>query len=95
MFAYKWGFDASPAFKYWDMFLVAVQIILSNVRAERESDWSAHLMSSSTMLPYFFIINRTNYSRWMPVYILSAHIAPNTIEAAGCLSNGKLAFFKS
>jgi hypothetical protein len=25
----------------------------------------------------------------------SAHIAPNTIEAAGCLSNGKLAFFKS
>jgi hypothetical protein len=25
----------------------------------------------------------------------SAHIAPNTIEAAGCLSNGKLTFFKS
>jgi hypothetical protein len=22
------------------------------------------------MLPYFFITNRTNYSRWMPVYIL-------------------------
>jgi hypothetical protein len=29
-----------------DMFLVAVQIMLSNVRAEREGDWSAHLMSS-------------------------------------------------
>jgi hypothetical protein len=36
-------------------------------------------------------------------YLLSAvnegakmcHIASNTIEAAGCLSNGKLAFFKS
>jgi hypothetical protein len=52
------------------MFLVAVQIMLSNVRAEREDDWSAHLMSSSKMLPYFFITNRTNYSRWMPVYIL-------------------------
>jgi hypothetical protein len=25
----------------------------------------------------------------------SAHIAPNTIEAAACLSNGKLSFFKS
>jgi hypothetical protein len=28
----KWGCDASPTFKYWDMFLVAVQIMLSNVR---------------------------------------------------------------
>ena len=35
-----------------------------------ERDWSAHLMSSSKILPYFFITNRTNYSRWMPVYIL-------------------------
>ena len=42
----KWGCDASPTFKYWDMFLVAVQIMLSNVRAERECDWLAHLMSS-------------------------------------------------
>ena len=66
----KWGCDASPTFKYWVMFLVAVQIMLSNVRAKREGDWSAHLMSSSKMLPYFFITNRTNYSRWMPVYIL-------------------------
>jgi hypothetical protein len=24
----KWGCDASPTFKYWDMFLVAVQIML-------------------------------------------------------------------
>jgi hypothetical protein len=27
----KWGCDASSTFKYWDMFLVAVQIMLSNV----------------------------------------------------------------
>ena len=60
----QWGCDASPTFKYWDMFLVAIQIM------ERERDWSAHLMSSSKMLPYFFITNCTNYSRWMPVYIL-------------------------
>jgi hypothetical protein len=45
----KWGCDVSPTFKYWDMFLVAVQIMLSNVRAERESDWSAHLMSSGKL----------------------------------------------
>jgi hypothetical protein len=36
--------DKPPTFKYWDMFLVAIQIMLSNVRAEREGYWSAHLM---------------------------------------------------
>ena len=48
--------------------------MFSNVRVEREGDLSAHLMSPSKMLPYFFITNRTNYSRWMPVYILPAEI---------------------
>jgi hypothetical protein len=69
-------------FKYWDMFLVAVQIMLSNVRAERGGDWSAHLMSSSKMLPYFFITNRTNYSRCMPVYILDMLELPAEIKSA-------------
>ena len=78
----KWGCDASPTFKYWDMFLVAVQIMLSNIRAERECDWSVHLMSSSKMLPYFFITNPTNYSRWMPVYILDMLELPAEIKSA-------------
>jgi hypothetical protein len=76
------------------MFLVAVQIMLSNVRAEREGDWLAHLMSSLKMLPYFVITNRTSYSIFYDGFF-SAYIAPNTIETAGYLSNGKLVFFKS
>jgi hypothetical protein len=64
------------------MFMVAVQIMLPNVRAEREGDWSAHLMSSSKMLSYFFITNRTNYSRWMPVYILDMLDLPTEIKSA-------------
>ena len=37
-------------------------------------------MSSSKMLPYFFITNRTNYSRWMPVYILDMLELPAEIK---------------
>ncbi|CAC5408764.1 unnamed protein product [Mytilus coruscus] len=48
----EWGHDTSPTFKYWDMFLVAVQIMLSNVRAEREGNWSAFEVFIK-MLPYF------------------------------------------
>ncbi|CAC5420158.1 unnamed protein product [Mytilus coruscus] len=78
----EWGHDTSPTFKYWDMFLVAVQIMLSNVRAEREGNWSAHLMSSSKNAALFYITNRTNYSRWMPVYILDMLELPAEIESA-------------
>jgi hypothetical protein len=39
-------------------------------------------MSSSKMLPYFFITNRTNYSRWMPVYILDMLELPAEIKSA-------------
>ena len=34
------------------------------------------------MLPYFFITNRTNYSRWMPVYILDMLELPAEIKPA-------------
>ena len=34
------------------------------------------------MLPYFFITNRTNYSRWMPVYILDMLELPAQIKSA-------------
>jgi hypothetical protein len=44
----KWRCDASLTFKYWDMFLVAVQIMLSNVRAERESEYHHHLKFEQT-----------------------------------------------
>jgi hypothetical protein len=56
--------------------------MFSNVRVEREGDLSAHLMSPSKMLPYFFITNRTNYSRWMPVYILDMLELPAEIKSA-------------
>jgi hypothetical protein len=39
-------------------------------------------MSSSKMLPYFFITNPTNYSKWMPVYILDMLELPAEIKSA-------------
>ncbi|CAG2209484.1 unnamed protein product [Mytilus edulis] len=60
----------SPTFAFWDMFLRAVEILLQNIRAERDGLWLLHLKSVSAMLPYFFITNRTNYARWTPAYVL-------------------------
>ena len=66
----EWGCNESPTFQYWKSFLDAVEILLKNIKTEREGNWPLHLHSTSEMLPYFFATNRTNYARWLPVYLL-------------------------
>ena len=41
-----------------------------------------HIQSVCNMLPFFFITNRLNYSRWTPVYILDMLVIPVEIKAA-------------
>ena len=33
-------------------------VLLTNIRAERDGNWSMHLRTSSRMLPNFFVANR-------------------------------------
>ena len=35
------------------------------VRAEREGDWSLHLVAMSMMIPYFFASSHANYARYL------------------------------
>ena len=75
----KWGCSESPTFKFLDMFLNAIEIMLQNIRSKRDGLWKLHLSSVSAMLPFMFVTNRVNYSRWLPVYILDMfNLAPAT-----------------
>lgn len=65
-----WGCKQSVTFEFWVNFITAVQIMLSNIRAEREGDWKMHLCTQVNMLPYFFVADRPNYSRWGTLYAL-------------------------
>ena len=40
-----------------------------------------HLITSSHILPYFFVATRTNYSRWMPAYIIDIFELPEDIRS--------------
>ena len=71
---------ASVTFKYWFMFLQAIQILLDFNRAERQGQWRQHLESISSMLPYFFAADRSNYARWTPVYILDMLSLPEPVQ---------------
>ena len=78
----EFGRVHSPTFKYLDMFLDAEHIMLLNIRAEREGNWALHLHTVAAMLPYFFSTNRTNYARWVPVYILEMLDIPENVRSA-------------
>ena len=48
----KFGYTTSPTFKYWDLFLKATEILILNIRSERQGSWNMQLSSIASMLPY-------------------------------------------
>jgi len=47
-----------------------VKLLLQFVKAERTGNWELHLSSVSAMVPHSFMMDRPNYARWLPVYIM-------------------------
>lgn len=56
--------------------------MMMNIRAKRDGDWVLHLQSVTAMLPYFFVTNKTNYTWWMPFYILAMIHLPEFIKSS-------------
>jgi hypothetical protein len=86
----EWGSSQSPTFKFWDKCLDALQVMLLNIRAERQGNWALHLHTQSLMLPYFFVADRTNYARYTPVYLLDMLELPG--EVAQAFESGQFTF---
>ncbi|KAK3746863.1 hypothetical protein QZH41_000037 [Actinostola sp. cb2023] len=64
---------SSKVFKFWDSYIDLVLLLLKFIRAEREGDWRLHLEATTEMIPHFFAMDRMNYSRWLPVYIMDMY----------------------
>ena len=48
-------------------------ILLQFIKAECTGNWRLHLSSTATMVPHFFAMDRTNYARWLPIYLADMH----------------------
>ena len=73
----------SPTFSYWFSCLKALQVMLLNIRAEREGNWILHLQTFVSMMPYYFCCNHHNYARWGTSYILDMlDSLPQDVKAA-------------
>ncbi|CAH3159359.1 unnamed protein product [Porites lobata] len=54
----------SKLFQFWNMYIDIVLVLLHFIRAEREGSWKLHLKAVAEMVPYFFSMDRINYSRY-------------------------------
>ena len=55
----------SKLFHFWNMYIDIVLLLLRFIRAEREGSWELHLKAVAEMVPYFFAMDRINYSRYV------------------------------
>lgn len=64
---------ASPTYRFWNSYLHMVHLMLTFVRATRESDWDLHLSSLRLMMPFYHAYDRQNYARsvYIPILFLS------------------------
>ena len=74
--------EQSPTFKFWDNLIDAIQILLLNLRAEREGDWDLHLKSIVSTLPYYAVADKVNYARWTPIYLIDMIHLPEDAKTA-------------
>ena len=73
--------ESSRTAKLWvDCLIKPVFIIMNFVRAEREADWSLHLVAVKAMIPYFFAANHNNYARYGLYYLRSMEKLPAEVS---------------
>ena len=62
--------SCGPNATFWSDFIDMVQLLLGFVRSSRTRNWPMHIQCLQEMLPWITAYDRTNYSRYLPVYIL-------------------------
>lgn len=61
--------DACPQFQFWYINLQLELAVMVYVRAIREADFLLYIEALSKIVPWFFALDHTHYSRWVPIHI--------------------------
>lgn len=70
----------SPTFAFWDLVLQLEMLVLIFVRAHRERNFALYIDVLETLTPWFFVFDRQNYARWVPVHLRDMKTIPEGIE---------------
>lgn len=60
---------ASPHFQFWYIALQLELVYFAFVRSIRESNFPLYISTLSKLVPWFFALDHSNYSRWVPVHL--------------------------
>ena len=63
----------SRMFAFWEEYCSMVDTTLKLIKADRTGNWNLHLSAVAAMTPHFFAMDRPNYSRWLPIYLIDMH----------------------
>lgn len=58
----------NKTFHFWSTYRSMVEDLLLFIRGTREANWSLHLSSVRSILPWFFSYDRINYARYLSTY---------------------------
>ena len=61
-----------------------------NIRSEWQGNWTLHMDTVASMLPCFFGTDRTNYSLWIPAYLLE--MSQTTVDIQTAFEDGEFSF---
>ena len=66
--------DHVPQFNFWFITLSLELLLFTFVRSLREENFQLYTKMLCKMAPWFFALDRINYSRWLPVHIRDMQI---------------------
>ena len=72
--------EKSPTFQYWDAVLEFEIQVLHFIKAHRTRDFSLYVESLEALVPWFFALDHTHYSRWIPIHIHDMKALPEEIK---------------
>ena len=58
-----------PQFKFWALVLQLELTVLLYIRSIREGNFLLYVESLGQIVPWFFAMDQSNYSRWVPIHI--------------------------
>ena len=61
--------ESQPQFLYWAITSELQLLLLQFVRSLREANFQLYVQILGKLMPWFFSMGLTNYSRWLPVHI--------------------------
>ena len=76
----KYMLQKSPTFYFWHLVMKYEIVVFIFVRAHRKRNFQLYIAALEELVPLFFAMDHTNYSRWLPIHVSDLKHLPAAVE---------------